>query len=94
MSIKQKLKEFGLVSTVYGIPNLLRSTRSFHKILWTCFIIISTTICCWLVYDTVLNFLDYKVVTLVHSVYEQPTQYPTISFCSYSSKLSFKDKKL
>lgn len=94
MRKRQTIKELGLASTAYGISNILRSKRNFHKILWIFFILISTTISCWFVYDALFNFLEYKVVTLVQSVYEQPTQFPTISFCSYSKKDAFTNKKL
>lgn len=85
--------ELGLATTAYGIPNLLRSKRVYQKHLWIFFFFVSATCSYFLIYETIVNYLDFKVVTLVESVYESPVEFPAVSICSYSGD-HFKGKSL
>ena len=78
-------------STAYGLPNLVKSKRMFHKLMWLFFIILSVSASVWYIIDTISDYLDYEVVSVAKNVFEQPIQYPTISFCSYNFK-SFEKK--
>ena len=89
--LKKVFKEFGIASSAYGIPNFFRSKRLYQKILWIVFILSSTFISYFLVRDSILDYLEYKVVTITQSVYEQPSEFPTITLRGYSDEY-FKNK--
>ncbi len=80
-------------STAYGLPNLVKSKRLFHKLMWLFFMVSSTSASIWYIISSISNYFKYDTVTLIKSVYEQPSRFPTISFCSYNGK-SFDNKSL
>ena len=80
--INKRIQELGVASTAYGLPNLIRAKHIASKLLWITFIIFSLILSCYYVYNSILAYNEYKVVTVIERVYEQPAQFPTISFCS------------
>ena len=80
--LKKELLDLLLVSTVHGLPNVARSKRTIHKIMWTIGFAFFFGSMCYSVNEAISNFLKYQAVTEVQTVYEQPAQFPTISFCS------------
>ena len=89
--IKEKSKELALNSTAYGIPNIFRSENSFNKIFWIFFTIVSTAASSYYISADISGFLDYEVVTVFRKNYEQPVEFPTVTFCSYL--LNYFDRK-
>lgn len=85
--------ELGTTSTAYGIPCLIRSKKLYQKIFWISFILGSSLASFILVKDGIFNYLDFKIVTIIQTIYEQPTEFPTITLCGYGN-LFPKDKKL
>lgn len=83
--IKETIFEFGLVSTAYGIPNLMRSKHFHQKFLWILFIISSSIASYFFVNEAVFDYLDFKVVTNIQTIYKQPTEFPTVSMCGYKA---------
>jgi hypothetical protein len=74
-------------STAYGIPNYFRKNiRLLHKILWLAFVVASSIGCFWYINFSINDYFNYKVVTVIKSVYEQPAPFPAISFCNYLNK--------
>lgn len=69
-------------STAHGIPNILRTRRLFHKIMWIISTLASVGVCIWFILSSISDYLQYSVVTTIESVYEQPAMYPTVSLCS------------
>jgi len=93
--IKAKLNESETFKslTIYGIPNFLRSNNIFFKLLWL-FYILFGGVCTFLyIFDAIVGYLSYGVVTKVETIYQQPLQFPTISFCAYSIN-EFNEKNL
>lgn len=80
--VKDSIYETITSSTAHGIPNIIRSRRFFHKVMWTFCTAISTATCCWFIYTNILKYLDYSVITNIKTIYEQPTIFPTVSICS------------
>lgn len=80
-------------STAHGIPNIFRSKRIFHKIMWSIFTLASSGVCAWFIFVGISDYLQYSVVTTIQNVYEQPALFPTVSICSINSFL-FKNNKL
>ena len=81
--IKEESKIFLRGLTSYGIPHLTRCKSLYNKIFWLFFSFLSILISIWYIYDAIQSYLSYDIVTKVVSVYEQPLQFPTISFCCY-----------
>lgn len=91
-TIKKEIKELALYSTAYGVPNLFRSKEETKKIFWLCFLLISSGVSTYYIYIAIFNYLEYDVVTIVKSEYDQPTPFPTITFCNRVNDY-FKDYK-
>ena len=68
-------------STAYGLPNIFRSKRLFNKLFWLAFLLASVTAAVYYIVNDVVDFYNYEVVTSVKTEYDQPTEFPTISFC-------------
>lgn len=81
-SIKEALFEIISTSTSHGLPNIVRSRRIFHKLLWLVSTALSCAFCAKFIYDGVSNYFDFPVVTVIETIYEQPTLFPSISICT------------
>ena len=76
-------------STAYGIPNVLRSRNLFNKIFWLAFLVLSGAGAIIYIYSDLVDYLNYDVVTTVKTEYDPPTEFPTVSFCVFSSKETY-----
>ena len=74
------------------------STRHFFiRILWSLFILTSVTTCCYYITLNIMDYLQFDKITSIYTVYEDNSQFPTVSVCSVNSvKLnsSFRIKQL
>lgn len=75
------------MSTAHGYSNIVRSKRKFPKYIWILFTTLSTIGCFWFVIVGVFEYLSYNVFTNIQFVFEQPSQFPTITFCSFEGIL-------
>ncbi len=91
--LKETLHDLLLTSSIHGLPNIARSKRIFHKLMWAIAFTILFSFCCYSIYKCISAYLEYKVVTEIETVYEQPSIFPTISFCS-KDKMHFNNKNL
>jgi hypothetical protein len=69
-------------STAYGVPHLFRSKRMFNRIFWLCFLVMSTIVSVYYVYAEIMEYFKYEVVTTAKYEYNQPAQFPTVTFCA------------
>ena len=83
--ISKKIKELLSVSTVYGVPNLMKSKRLFNKIFWILFMLAMSAASYYFINKEVISYLNFDVVTVVTREYEQPSPFPTVTFCSRGS---------
>ena len=74
-------------STAYGLPNIVRSRRLFNKLFWLTFIVLSLTAATYYIVNDLEDYFNFEVVTTVKTEYDQPTEFPTISFCSRQRNL-------
>lgn len=77
-TLKKRLLELLVNSSVHSVPNLIRARNGNVKIIWLIFFIISTI-------KGTTDFLKYDTITTVSVITEQEPQIPTISFCAYPS---------
>jgi len=82
LEIKTKIKEIALDSTAYGLPKVVKSKRLFNKLLWICFLITSSIASFYYVAINIQAYFEYDAVTIVETAYDQPAEFPTITFCS------------
>lgn len=90
--IKTKTSELAQGSTAFGVPNIFRSKRWFNRLFWLCFVIASNTVSFFYVYQTIDDFFDFDVVTVIQTKFDQPARFPTVTFCSLNKE--FDSKKL
>lgn len=79
--IKSSLLDIILASTFHGYPSVFRTQRWLFKIMW---LLLSLTFTAFCVYFSTKNFLDYLqygFVTSIDEIYEQKSEFPTISIC-------------
>jgi len=96
MNIKNiKITIVGLLenSTVHGISHTVKSKRKINKIMWSIVSLISSSVCCFFILESVLNYLNYEHFSHYDTVFEQPAQFFSIQFCSKDAK-SFNNKSL
>ena len=79
--MKKNLAQHLSDSTAYGVPKIVKSSRLFFRLFWMTFFLAGCATSIYFVYDAVMNYLEYEVITKIESVYEQPTPFPTVSFC-------------
>lgn len=95
MSISSKLKNILLScckkSTANGIPNIANSKKIFNKIFWLFYLCVFAILTAWYIVDSVNTYLRYEVVTKIERIYEQPIQFPTVSFCPVTGQKIFKN---
>ena len=78
----RKFKDLASSSTIHGIPNILRSSSVFIKILWSFFFLLSSGLCSYMVFLSVSNYFEYDVVTKVRIVDQAPILFPTVLICN------------
>ena len=80
--IKKIVRDFSLVSTAHGLPNIFKSKRLFNRLFWLFFVLSSSIISCYFIYLSVLAYFEYDVITIIKTEYDQPAEFPTVTFCS------------
>ncbi len=83
--MKKSLLELATKSRVYGVSNLIRSKYLIQKIIWILFLVISASLAIRNTLEHVKSYLDYKVITVVKTEYEQPSLFPVVSFCNFKN---------
>jgi len=79
-------KDLALNSTAYGISNILRSEKLFNKLFWIFYMLISSAAAAYYIFENISSYLEYEVVTIIKQEYKQPTEFPTVTFCSFEPK--------
>ena len=89
--LKNLLKKSMLSTTVHGLPNIARTNIKSLKIMWLICVVLSTSFGVYFVYKNIFEYLQFDVVTRYEVVYEEQSEFPTVSFCS---EVGFKNKSL
>ena len=58
--------------TAYGIPNLFKSKRLFNRVFWIGFLFASAATAAYYIYESLLSYLSYDVVTIIKTNFKQP----------------------
>lgn len=95
--IKKKIlkKTLELTSnfTLLGLPNIFKRNRLLNKIFWAVYVFLSTTASIYLAIAAVNDYFEYDIITKIESNYQQPLQFPTVTFCSPNSEFINKSLK-
>ena len=81
-AIKESVKNAMEYSTFHAIPNIARTKRTSVKVMWILILILSSTVCSYLVFKTIVQYFSFEVVTKFSVVYENPTKFPTVTVCN------------
>jgi len=79
--ISKNLAEILSQSTSYGLPKIFQTKRMFFKLFWLIFFIGGNCVSIWQIIKVVNSYYEYSVITKIETIYQQPTPFPTISFC-------------
>jgi hypothetical protein len=79
--ISKSLSEILSQSTAYGLPRISQTKRIIFKFFWLIYFIGGSCVSIWQIIKAVNNYYEYTVVTKIETKYQQPTPFPTISFC-------------
>lgn len=80
--VKAALIELAFSSSIHGIPNIAKTKRTIIKIIWLFSLISSFGICCNYTIDSVKEYLAYNTITDTEIFYENPTEFPAVTFCN------------
>ncbi len=78
--LKAAILDLLYISTAQALLKVFKSKRLFHKISWLFFLTVSTGLCAWFSLNCVTSYFNFDYFTIVETYYEQPTQFPTITF--------------
>ena len=92
--IKNTIIDLILDSSVQVLLKYFKSKRLIYKLTWIIFIVISASLCSWFGLKCLFDYLKYDVFTIVESVYEQPTQFPTITFTTSDRRYPLSNRGL
>ena len=82
IGIKLYILEAITSSTIHGIDKIFKPRRTFLKIFWLIFFIVSTAACAYFIANSIMTYLRFEVVTKVQVIYEVPQLFPTVAICS------------
>jgi hypothetical protein len=82
LKIKEIIKETMLDSTGHGFPNLISNKRWSFRIMWLLCMLVAFCGCAYLLTKSVIDFLEFEVVTSIRREGETPALFPTVALCS------------
>lgn len=94
--IIQSTRETVESSSIHAIPNISRNKYSLIKIIWLICFLISFGFCSFSIYSSVLDYLDYNVVTNIKIINTNQLTFPVINICNlnlYDTDYSFNTSK-
>lgn len=71
--------------TAHGIPYIFKRKSISIKVFWLICTMTSAGLCAWLVGTAILDYYNYDTVTQAKVIYETPTYFPAVSFCSLNA---------
>ena len=86
MSDKNKLYEifyqFFDITSINGFKNIIVANRKEIKIAWILVILISTSLCIYMVVGNCLNYLNYETKTVIREINEPQSTFPAVVLCN------------
>jgi hypothetical protein len=83
---KTPTNEILLASSLLYLTSPFRSKRFLIKIIWSLFLLLFLFLSIYYVILNILDYLKYETTTTIKTIYEQESEFPTISFCNRLNK--------
>ena len=80
--VKHAIKEWAIVSTAHGLPNMFRNERLFLKLMWIAFFLVSAAACFYLMCLSISAYLQFDVSNKISVIYQTPSDFPTVAICN------------
>ena len=82
INIREKFIDWSKSSSCHGYHRIFRVSRLSIRILWIISLIISSIFCVYMSSKSIMDYLNYDVVTKTRVHHELPTQFPTVTVCN------------
>jgi hypothetical protein len=69
-------------TTINGFKNIIISNNNAIKIAWVVVILVSSSLCVYMVSSNCLNYLNFETKTIIREINEPKSQFPTVVFCN------------
>ena len=77
--------EFSESTTIHGLRFVNRTNSLFRRILWLLFVLTGCVFFSKQFYESLSQFFDYKVNTVVHMTNDVETKFPAITICNQNA---------
>ena len=84
--IIETLNETVDLTSIHGIPNIVKNKNILTKIMWIIFFLGSVGVCGWFLVTSFLSFFNFDYVTNIEFTYQNQIIFPIVSFCLLKSK--------
>jgi hypothetical protein len=81
-------------SSIHAIPNIVRNESYLIKLMWIIFLFGSTGYCSFLVYQSVMNYMNFDVVSLNRMNPKISVQFPIVTICNMNEFATSYSKEL
>ena len=89
--IRELTKETLESSSIHAIPNITKNRFYSIKLMWLICFLISSGFCFWLISESIMDYLNFDVVSKTQVNFETEMIFPVINICNMNS---FKSEKI
>ena len=68
-------------SDINGLSKIFDYENNLIRFIWTIILLASIAITAWIMSSSIIAYYEYSVVSQISIVYEQPTEFPSVTFC-------------
>ena len=69
---------------VQGVLKVAHADHMIIKVFWIVALVIASGLCAYLIVESVVTYLEYRVFTTSRTVIETPTEFPKVTICNYN----------
>ena len=84
--IIETLNESVDLTSIHGIPNIVKNKNVLTKIMWIICFFGSVGVCAWFLVASFLSFFNFDYVTNIEFTYQNNIIFPIVSFCLLKSR--------
>lgn len=100
--IKETIRELLEISSIQGLPIIIKTKRLGFKLMWILLLIASSVACFYFGIKCLNDYLEFEYFTSIRYIHEKEPFFPMISICNYFDTdfemhnlyLSFKSQKI
>lgn len=87
-------KDFLLNASVGGLANIVRAENIFLRLFWIIYLGCSVAYCSNLIYNSVLDFLQYDVISKTDVIFENQPHFPKLRVCKNEAPFILNNQNL